>query len=137
MNGRAFPIGRLFSFYAQPNEKFAGTGERFARLDLAGRTFILENTDGLGVNNRRAYKNIPFYVTSRPYGLFMHTSAHMRLSLADISTRAAQGLVEEPGLDLFVIGGGTVERIVYNYRLFNRLSPGCARVELRHLDELA
>ena len=110
------PHRTVFSFYAQPNEKFVGTGERFDRLDLSGRTFILENTDGLGVNSRRAYKNIPFYVSSRPYGLFIHSSAHMRLSLADISTRAAQGLVEEPELDLFVIGGGSVERVVYNYR---------------------
>jgi alpha-D-xyloside xylohydrolase len=110
------PHRALFSFHARPNEKFTGTGERFAKLDLSGRTFILENTDGWGVNNRRAYKNIPFYLTSRPYGLFIHTSAHTRLSLADISTRAAQGLVEEPGLDLFVIGGGTVEQVVYNYR---------------------
>jgi alpha-D-xyloside xylohydrolase len=107
------PHWALFSFHAQPNEKFTGTGERFARLDLAGRTFTLENTDGLGVNSRRAYKNIPFYLTSRPYGLFIHSSAHIRLSLADISTRAAQGLVEEP---------------------FDRLSPGCACLELRHLD---
>lgn len=110
------PHRALFSFHAQPNEKFVGTGERFDRLDLSGRTFILENDDGLGVNSRRAYKNIPFYVTSRPYGLFVHSSAHMRLSLADISTRAAQGLVEEPELDLFVIGGGSVERVIYNYR---------------------
>lgn len=110
------PHRALFSFHARPNEKFTGTGERFARLDLAGRTFILENTDGLGVNSRRAYKNIPFYLTSRPYGLFIHSSAHIRLSLADTSTRAAQGLVEESGLDLFIIGGGAVEQVMYNYR---------------------
>lgn len=68
------------------------------------------------MNSRRCYKNIPFYVTSRPYGLFLHTSAHARLLLSDISTRAAQGLVEEPILDLFLIGGGSVERVLYNYR---------------------
>jgi alpha-D-xyloside xylohydrolase len=32
---------------------FAGTGERFAELDLAGRTLCLENVDSLGVNSRR------------------------------------------------------------------------------------
>lgn len=117
------PHRTLFSFYAQPDEKFVGTGERFARLDLSGRTFILENGDGMGVNSRRAYKNIPFYLTSRPYGLFIHTSAHTRLSLADISTCAAQGLVEEVGLDLFVIGGGSVERVMYNYRCLTGFPP--------------
>jgi alpha-D-xyloside xylohydrolase len=105
----------VFAMQAHANECFTGTGERFARMDLAGKTFVLENRDGLGVNSRRAYKNIPFYLSSRPYGLFMHTSAHCRLSLADISTRAAQGLVEEPALDLFLIGGGSPAAVLREY----------------------
>ncbi len=106
----------VFSLHAAPNEKFAGTGERFAPLNLSGRTLVLENTDALGVNNRRCYKNVPFYLSSRPYGLLILTPAHVRLSLADISTRAAQGLVEDGLLDLFLIGGGSPERILFNYR---------------------
>jgi alpha-D-xyloside xylohydrolase len=117
------PDRALFSFHADPRECFAGTGERFAKLDLAGRTLVLENTDALGVNNRRAYKNVPFYLSSRPYGLFMHTPSHVRLSLADVSTRAAQGLIEEPVVDLFVIGGGSVERVLYNYRRLTGFPP--------------
>ncbi|MDD5705626.1 MAG: glycoside hydrolase family 31 protein [Kiritimatiellae bacterium] len=105
-----------FSVHAAPNESFAGTGERFAPLNLAGRTILLENADALGVNNRRAYKNVPFVVSSRMYGVFVLTSAHVRWSLADISTRASQAMVEDEALDLFFIGGGTVERIVRNYR---------------------
>ncbi len=109
-------IRTAFSFHAAHDERFAGTGERFAETDLRGRTILLENTDALGVNNRRAYKNVPFYVSSRPYGLFMHTSAHVRLSLADVSTRAAQGVLDDNRLDLFIIGGGSVERVLFNYR---------------------
>jgi alpha-D-xyloside xylohydrolase len=117
------PHRALFSLKASADERFAGTGERFAALNLAGRTLLLENTDAMGVNNRRAYKNVPFYVSSRPYGLFLHTSHHLRLSLADISTRAAQALVEEPLLDLFFIGGPTLERIVYHYRCITGFPP--------------
>lgn len=106
----------LYSLFAQQNEKFAGTGERFSGMNLGGKTYVLENTDGLGVNSRRAYKNVPFYISSKGYGLLIMTSAHVRLSLADISTRAAQALVEDDVLDLFFIGGGSVERIVWNYR---------------------
>ncbi|MCX7038115.1 MAG: alpha-xylosidase [Spirochaetes bacterium] len=106
----------LYSLRAAHDEKFAGTGERFTGMNLAGKTLVLENTDALGVNNRRAYKNVPFYVSSRGYGLLVLTSAHVRLSLADISTRAAQGLIEDDLLDLFFIGGGSPERIVRNYR---------------------
>ncbi|MDT4761058.1 alpha-xylosidase [Sphaerochaeta sp. PS] len=105
-----------YSLHAQANEKFAGTGERFAAMNLAGKTYQLENTDGLGVNSRRAYKNVPFYISSQGYGLLIMTSGHVRLSLADISTRAAQAVVEDDVLDLFFIGGGSVEQIVRNYR---------------------
>jgi len=76
-------------------KNLAGTGERFAPMNLSGKTIILENTDALGVNNRRAYKNVPFYISSKGYGLLIMTSAYVRLSLADISTRAVQALVED------------------------------------------
>jgi alpha-D-xyloside xylohydrolase len=111
------PHRAAFAFHASANEKVAGTGERFAPINLSGRTLVLENADALGVNNRRCYKNVPFYVSSRPYGLLILTSAHTRLSLADISTRVNQAMVEDGLIDLFVIGGNNVERILYNYRL--------------------
>ena len=111
------PHRATFAVHAFANEKIAGTGERFAPINLSGRTLVLENTDAMGVNNRRCYKNVPFYVSSRPYGLLMLTSAHIRLSLADISTRVNQAMIEEGLIDLFVIGGKKIERILYNYRL--------------------
>jgi alpha-D-xyloside xylohydrolase len=113
----------LFSFHADGNECFAGTGERFAKLDLSGRTLDLENTDGRGVNSRRTYKNVPFFLSSRPYGVFIHTSSRVQLSLADISTRSAQGRVEDETLDLFLIGGGGLRDILYNYCTLTGFSP--------------
>jgi alpha-D-xyloside xylohydrolase len=89
---------------------------RAARFGLAGSTVVLENTDALGVSSRRAYKNVPFYVSSAGYGLFIHTSCRTRLSFADISSRAVQGGVESPLLDLFFIGGGSIPSIVTAYR---------------------
>lgn len=104
------------SFYAAPDECFSGTGERFAKMDLSGRTFQLENQDGQGVNNRRTYKNIPFYFSSRNYGVFAHTTAFTRFSLADHSTRSTQIVIEQPLIDIFLIGGSTPERVLFNYR---------------------
>jgi alpha-D-xyloside xylohydrolase len=111
------PQRAAFAIHASANEKIAGTGERFAPMDLSGRTLVLENADALGVNNRRCYKNVPFFVSSRLYGLLILTSAHTRLSLADISTRVNQAVIEDGAIDLFVIGGKKTERILYNYRL--------------------
>lgn len=104
------------SFECKHDECFAGTGERFTKMDLSGHTFYLKNQDGQGVNNRRAYKNIPFYLSSRLYGVFYHTSRYCKLSLADHSTRSVQFLNEAPVVDAYLIGGSSPERILYNYR---------------------
>jgi len=104
------------SFEAKADECFAGTGERFWKMDLSGQTLYLKNQDGQGVNNRRTYKNIPFYVSSRMYGAFYHTCAHGKLSLAGYSTRSVEFLSQQALLDVFLIGGDTMEEIVRGYR---------------------
>lgn len=104
------------SFECRPDECFGGTGERFAKMDLSGHEFYLKNQDGQGVNNTRTYKNIPFYVSSRLYGVFYHTCAHSKLSLAGHSTRSVQFLAEQPLVDAFVIAGNSIEEVVRGYR---------------------
>lgn len=110
------PHRATFSVTAKADECYYGTGERFTKIDLSGKTFQLRNQDGQGVNNRRAYKNIPFYLSSENYGIFLHTSSFAKFSLADHSTRSAQVMVEEPVVDFFVIGGDTPEEILFGYR---------------------
>ena len=105
------------SFKCTPDECFVGTGERFRKMDLSGQTFQLKNQDGQGVNNRRCYKNIPFYLSSRMYGCFYHTSDYCKLSLADHSTRSVQFLNDRATLDVFLIGGQTPEEILKTYRM--------------------
>ena len=105
------------SFKCTPDECFVGTGERFRKMDLSGQTFQLKNQDGQGVNNRRCYKNIPFFMSSRMYGCFYHTSDYCKLSLADHSTRSVQFLNDHATLDVFLIGGKTPEEILRTYRM--------------------
>ena len=105
------------SFKCTPNECFVGTGERFRKMDLSGQTFQLKNQDGQGVNNRRCYKNIPFFMSSRMYGCFYHTSNYCKLSLADHSTRSVQFLNDHATLDVFLIGGKSPEQILRSYRM--------------------
>ena len=105
------------SFRCEADECFVGTGERFRKMDLSGQTFQLKNQDGQGVNNRRCYKNIPFYLSSRMYGCFFHTSDYCKLSLADHSTRSVQFLNERATLDVFLIGGQNPEEILRSYRM--------------------
>ncbi len=112
----------LGSIHADANEHFVGTGERFAKLDLSGRTIELENRDALGVNNQDAYKNVPFYLSSSGYGLFLNTSNRVLLSLADVSTRAVAYRNEGPTLDQFFFGGQPAA-ILRDYRRVTGFPP--------------
>jgi len=98
------------------NEHFCGTGERFDRIDLFGRSIDLINENGHGVNSRRTYKNIPLLLSSRPYGLFVHSSAKMRLDIGRHSSRSLQWLIEDDVLDAFFIGGASFGEILHSYR---------------------
>ncbi|MBR1546642.1 MAG: alpha-xylosidase [Prevotella sp.] len=111
------PERATISFQCDADEHFVGTGERFRKMDLNGQTFQLKNQDGQGVNNRRCYKNIPFYLSSRMYGVFYHTSDYCKLSLADHSARSVQFMCDRATLDVFLIGGQAPEEILRGYRM--------------------
>ena len=112
-----------FSLRASPGEAFAGTGERFLPIDLSGRTIDMINQDALGVNTARAYKNVPFYLSSAGYGLFLHTSSRVTASLKGVSTRTVACAVEDPALDLFFFAAGAPERILADYRRLTGFPP--------------
>jgi alpha-D-xyloside xylohydrolase len=111
------------AFKVQAGEHFCGTGERFERPDLSGQQIDLVNIDAAGVNTDRAYKNIPFLLSSRGYGLFAHSSAKMRLDIAAHSARSLQWVVEDDQLDLFIIGGGSPASVIRNYQRITGFAP--------------
>lgn len=120
------PERATISFHCTHDECFVGTGERFRKMDLSGSTFFLKNQDGQGVNNSRCYKNIPFYMSSRGYGAFFHTSDYCKLDLANHSTRSVQFLCQRATIDVFLIGGSTPEKILHGYRMltgFPKMPP--------------
>ena len=59
------------SFHTKPGEKFVGTGERFSKMDLSGKTLQMKNQDGQGVNNQRTYKN-PCFANQRLCVLYQY-----------------------------------------------------------------
>jgi alpha-D-xyloside xylohydrolase len=74
---RAADYSRSFqaAFILSPDEKIFGCGESFTRLDKRGQKVVLWTDDANGVQNEAMYKPIPFFMSSRGYGMFMHTSA--------------------------------------------------------------
>ena len=48
-----------------------GLGERFTAFVKNGQTVDIWNRDG-GTGSEQAYKNVPFYLTNRGYGVFVN-----------------------------------------------------------------
>ncbi len=73
---RASDLGRntAATFSLAHDEKIFGGGESFTRLDKRGQKMILYLRDAMGAQNWRQYKAVPFFLSSRGYGMFVHTS---------------------------------------------------------------
>lgn len=51
-------------------ESIFGLGERFTAFNKVGQSLTLYNADG-GTSSEQAYKNVPFYLSSNGYGVFI------------------------------------------------------------------
>ncbi|MDD2980641.1 MAG: glycoside hydrolase family 31 protein [Hespellia sp.] len=96
-------------------EQFYGIGENFTSVNRTGRAFELWNTNSLGVNTERAYKYIPFYMSSKGYGVFYNTSKKIRIDFGATLSKANSVMVEGKSLDIFVMKGNCVEEILPLY----------------------
>jgi len=105
-----------FSLHLVTGEHLAGTGERFAGPDLRGRRMVLENENAFGSYTRRAYKNVPFVLSSRGYGVFVHAGEAQWVDAGAQCNQALQWGVESHRIDVFIIGGKHPAEVLRNYR---------------------
>lgn len=77
------------------DEHIYGLGERFGEFDRRGQQVRMWNTDTLGCRDEASYKNIPFYVSSRGYGLFVNSRDEVVFSVGSVSN--ASLYVQTPG----------------------------------------
>jgi alpha-D-xyloside xylohydrolase len=97
------------SFSLAAGEKLFGTGESFTRLDKRGQKVVLWANDANGVETERMYKPIPFFMSDRGYGMFVHSSSPMTFDMGASFHAANNLLVGDDDLDLFVFLGGPKE----------------------------
>jgi len=96
-------VGAVFSL--SPGEMIFGCGESFTRLDKRGQKMVLWSNDANGVESGRMYKPIPFFMSNRGYGMFVHTSAPATFDFGASYSIANQLLLGDDDLDLFVFLG--------------------------------
>ncbi len=110
---RADDYSRSFSaaFSLEPGEKIFGCGESFTALDKRGQKFPLSTTDALGTEGPKMYKPVPFFLSNRGYGMFLHTSSPVTVDFGATNASKTVLTVGEDALDLFVFLGEPKEVI--------------------------
>ncbi len=116
-------------FGMKEEDSFYGFGEKTGPLDK-NKTFIRERaTDCMGYDPQRAdtlYKHIPFYIrldhdNGKAVGVFFHNfyEAEFNLGCEKSNYRPRYGYYRTDGgdLDLFLIGGSRIPRIIDNYTM--------------------
>lgn len=96
-------------------EALYGLGERFHRLDKRGQRVDLWHANAAGQTWPEAYKNVPFHVSSRGYGVFLNTSAPVTYHLGDSSATHQSWHVASAHLDAFVLLGPSMGEVLERY----------------------
>jgi alpha-D-xyloside xylohydrolase len=92
-------------FSLSPGEKIFGCGETFTSFDKRGQKVVLWADDANGVQNESIYKPIPFFMSSRGYGMFMHTSTPITCDFGKYFSGVNSLMIGDDELDLFVFLG--------------------------------
>jgi alpha-D-xyloside xylohydrolase len=95
-------------------ETVYGLGERFTAFVKNGQTVEIWNRDG-GTASEQAYKNIPFYVTNRGYGVFVNHPELVSFEIGSEKVSKTQFSVAGEQLEYFVIGGESLREVLQNY----------------------
>lgn len=110
------------TFRLSPGEKLFGCGESFTRLNKRGQKLPLWAYDAYSAQTPKMYKPVPFFMSSRGYAMFAHTSTPVTLDLGGTYDEANVIYVGDDQLDLFVFLGGPKE-ILSEYTSLTGRSP--------------
>lgn len=97
------------------DEHFYGFGEKFGPFDKLGQEVLLWHCDALSVSSAKSYKNVPFFISSAGYGLYVNSSAKCRFLMGSYHYKAYQMICHEGEVDYFFIYGPSVKEILPRY----------------------
>jgi alpha-D-xyloside xylohydrolase len=103
-------------------ENVYGLGERFGAFVKNGQVVDLWNEDG-GTSSEQTYKNVPFYLTSRGYGVFINQPERVGLEIASEKLARVQFSVPGETLEYFILYGPTPKEILSRYTALTGRAP--------------
>ncbi|MDH6622576.1 alpha-D-xyloside xylohydrolase [Streptomyces sp. LBL] len=95
-------------------ESVYGLGERFTPFTKNGQSVDIWQADG-GTSSEQAYKNVPFHLSNRGYGVFVNHPGKVSYEIASESVGRVQFSVEDQSLEFFVIAGPAPKDVLRRY----------------------
>lgn len=104
------------------NETIYGLGERFTPFVKNGQVVEMWNADG-GTCSQQAYKNIPFYISSNSYGIFVNHSEDVSFEIASEVVNRVSFTTEGESLNYYFIGGSNPKEVLERYTFLTGRPP--------------
>lgn len=112
-DGKFRRSNETFSLF--PGEAFYGFGEKFTRLNKLGQRVDGWNKNPFGAGTEEAYKNIPFFMSTRGYGIFINSTHRIAYDIGSRSLMTFTIMIDDPRLDLFIIYGPGLKDVLARY----------------------
>mgnify|MGYP002737407932 CR=1 FL=1 len=103
-------------------ERFYGLGERFTPFVKNGQTVDIWQEDG-GTSTEQSYKNIPFCLSNRGYGVFVNHPEKVSFEVGTESVSKIGFSVPGEKLDYFLIGGDDPAGVLERYTALTGRPP--------------
>lgn len=105
------------------DEEIYGLGERFDAVARKGRSTDFYNKDAIGTTSTRTYVNIPFYFSTKKYGVFLNSTARTEWEIGTKDASALGISVMDQQMDYFVIHGHSPKEILKGYLSLTGFAP--------------
>ena len=96
------------------DEKIYGLGERFTPFIKNGQSVDMWNADG-GTSTYQSYKNIPFYISSKGYGVLVNHPEEVSFEIATEMVTRTQFSVKGTYLDYYIMNGPSMKDTLVKY----------------------
>lgn len=103
-------------------ELIYGLGERFTPFVKNGQSVDIWNEDG-GTSTDLSYKNIPFYLSGKGYGVFVNHTERVSFEVGTESVDKVAFSVPGESLDYFLIAGDDLKGVLGNYTALTGRPP--------------
>lgn len=107
--------GMNIGFTLHYDENIYGLGEHFTDFNKTGQTVSMMNFDTLGCRDGNAYKNIPFYMSSYGYGLFVHNHGVFDFCVGSESLSTVSAHIPGESLEYYLIIHPSLKEILAAY----------------------